>query len=189
MTKPKRITMTNLTPLQKRVLNGIKFFQAEYQNGVPYNILKIDLGLSPEDLDPVLSYLEGENYISRQGDSIILKSDDDETDQKTGEVPATGSMVETSDQGEVEVKDQLSETEQKSLEIIRKLVDDEGYLSRTLLEGNLLYGELKLSNIRMYNLITSLENKGIIKKIQLLDGEYYKFTHDNATTKTNELET
>jgi len=76
----------------------------------------------------------------------------------------------------LEVKNQLSDTEQQSLEIIRKLVDDEGYLSRTLLEGNLLYGELMLSSIRMYNLITSLENKQILKKIQLSDGEYYKFT-------------
>lgn len=175
MTKPKRITMTNLTPLQKRVLNGIKFFHAEYQNGVPYNILKIDLDLALEDLDHSLAYLEEENYITRRDGSILLKSDD-EMVQKTEEVPATGSMVKTSDLGDVEVKDQLSETEQESLEIIRKLVDDEGNLSRTLLEGNLLYGVLKLSNIRMYNLITSLENKGIIKKIQLPDGEYYKFT-------------
>lgn len=178
MTKPKRITMTNLTPLQKRVLNGIKFFHAEYQNGVPYNILKIDLGLSPEDIDPVLAYLEEENYISHRDGSIILKIEE-EMDQKTEEILA-GNMVETGDLGEVEVKNQLSETEQESLEIIKKLVDDEGNLSRTLLEGNLLYGELKLSNIKMYNLITSLENKGILKKIQLHDGEYYKFTLDNA---------
>jgi len=64
----------------------------------------------------------------------------------------------------------------KSLEIIENLVDDSGNLSRTLLEGNLLYGELELSSIRMYNLITSLEYKGILKKFKLTDGEYYKFT-------------
>ena len=70
----------------------------------------------------------------------------------------------------------LSEKEQKSLEIIRKLVDEEGNVSRTLMEGNLLYGELGLTDIQMYNLVTSLENKDILKKIQLTDGEYYHFT-------------
>lgn len=175
MAKLKRITMTNLTHLQKRVLNGIKFFQTEYPNGVPYNILKIDMDLPEEDIDPVLVFLEKEDYISRQ-DGILLIKKEHEIDQKVEEDVNVGDRVEKSDNGDLEVKNQLSDTEQQSLEIIRKLVDDEGYLSRTLLEGNLLYGELMLSSIRMYNLITSLENKQILKKIQLSDGEYYKFT-------------
>lgn len=89
------------------------------------------------------------------------------------------SNLSVDDVGKVEEvghKDQLSEKEQRSLEIIKKLVDEEGNISRTLLEGTLLYGELELSSIRMYNLITSLENKDILKKIQLTDGEYYRFT-------------
>lgn len=73
-------------------------------------------------------------------------------------------------------ENQLSEKEQRSLEIIREVVDGSGNISRTFLEGTLLYGELKLNNISMYNLVTSLENKGILKKIQLTDGEYYHFT-------------
>ena len=77
---------------------------------------------------------------------------------------------------DAEIKDQLSEIEVQSLEIIKKLVDDSGNISRTLLEGTILYGELGLSSIRMYNLITSLENKDILKKIKLTDGEYYHFT-------------
>ncbi len=167
--------MTNLTSLQKRVLNGIKFFQAEYQDGIPYNILKLDLNLSPEELDGALAYLEEENYISRRNGSIILKGEES-MDQKNQKTDGAGSKPETHDLVEVEVKDQLSETEQESLEIIRKIVDDRNNISRTLLEGNLLYGKLKLSNIKMYNLVTSLENKGILKKIQFHDGEYYKFT-------------
>ncbi|PKL73198.1 MAG: hypothetical protein CVV29_04805, partial [Methanobacteriales archaeon HGW-Methanobacteriales-2] len=58
----------------------------------------------------------------------------------------------------------------------QKVVDESGNISRTLLEGTFLYGELELSSISMYNLVTSLENKGIIKKIKLTDGEYYRFT-------------
>lgn len=202
--------MTTLTPQQKRVLNGIKFFQAEYTAGVPYNILKLDLGILEEDLNPILGYLEEAQYISRQDGNIILKKDS-KKDQKGEDVPRepqlketketpegadeeivsdsslddsvdsddindAGEVINTEDMGETEPKDQLSETEEQSLEIIGKLVDDSGNISRTLLEGTLLYGELELSSISMYNLITSLEYKGILKKISLTDGEYYSFT-------------
>lgn len=205
--------MTILTTQQKRVLNGIKFFQAEYQGGVPYNILKLDLDISAEDLNLILEFLEGENYISRQdgiillqkniemqkaedspqetqseetsketvGDNISeaqLKDSADKNDDNAEYTDKTADSEDSRDLGdsEDEIKDQLSEVEQQSLDIIAKLVDDSGNISRTLLEGTLLYGELELSNIRMYNLITSLENKGILKKINLTDGEYYNFT-------------
>lgn len=192
--------MTTLTPQQKRALNAIKVFQAEYLEGVPYNILKLDLDIPEEDLNQILGYLEEENYISRDNGIILLEknfgvnqkdedvpegtqltepeklTEPEETIEETDEEINDNIIVDVNNEDEIEVENPLSETEQKSLEIIRKLVDDEGNLSRTLLEGNLLYGELELSNIRMYNLVTSLENKGILKKIQLSDGEYYKFT-------------
>lgn len=174
MAKLKCITMTNLTPLQKRVLNTIKVFQAEYLEGIPYKIIKFDLNIPEENLNQILGFLEEHEHISLE-EGIIILENDDENVQKVEDVPDDGSITETINR-EVEEENQLSETEQQSLEIIRKLVDDQGYLSRTLLEGNLLYGELELSNIKMYNVITSLENKNILKKIQLSDGEYYKFT-------------
>jgi hypothetical protein len=33
-----------------------------------------------------------------------------------------------------------------------------------------------LSNLQMYHIIIALENKGLIKKIQNKDGEYYSVT-------------
>jgi cobalamin biosynthesis protein CobT len=202
--------MTILTPQQKRVLNGIKFFQAEYQGEVPYNILKLDLDILEEDLTEILDYLEGENYISRRDGIILLKTDTqrqkgedtsqetqseetsketigdnisesqlkDNTDKNDAATENTDNKVDSgdSDDSEEEIKDHLSDVEQQSLDIITKLVNDSGNISRTLLEGTLLYGELKLNSIPMYNLITSLENKGILKKIKLTDGEYYHFT-------------
>ncbi len=238
------MTMNILTRQQKRVLNGIKYFSAEYQGGVPYNILKLDLDTSEEDLNPILEHLEKENYISRRDGMILLENKetngnnekgvdvpeetqlnespegtvesnipDMPTDDKgdvndnnssvdtegvndidssvdTGGVNDTSSTADTEDvndtgadnvgdaeeTGEIEPKEEFSEVELKSLEIIENLVDDSGNLSRTLLEGNLLYGELELSSIQMYNLITSLEYRGILKKFKLTDGEYYKFT-------------
>jgi len=238
------MTMNILTRQQKRVLNGIKYFSAEYQGGVPYNILKLDLDTSEEDLNPILEHLENENYISRRDGMILLENresngnkekgvdvpeetqlnespkktvennipdmhtddtgdvndnnssvdsegvNDIDSSVDTGGVNDTSSNADTEDvndasadnvgdaegTGEIEPKEEFSEVELKSLEIIENLVDDSGNLSRTLLEGNLLYGELELSSIHMYNLITSLEYKGILKKFKLTDGEYYKFT-------------
>lgn len=245
--------MNILTRQQKRVLNGIKYFSAEYQGGVPYNILKLDLDTSEEDLNPILAHLEKENYISRRDGIILLeknrgsKSNEEgadvleetqlsespkETVENNLDLPAddvedvndfnssadiedvsdidstvdpvtvndTKSSIEVVDVGddgsdvsddndtptedmndteeteEVEVTEKFSEAELESMEIIKKLVDDSGNISRTILEGNLLYGELGLSSIAMYNLITSLEYKGVLKKIKLIDGEYYRFT-------------
>ncbi|KAF5048107.1 hypothetical protein DSECCO2_453550 [anaerobic digester metagenome] len=288
--------MNILTSPQKRVLNGIKYFSAEYQGGVPYKILKLDLGTSEEDLNPILEHLEQENYINLQ-DGIIrleknLASDEggvvqrektvkETTSEVSSKVPSEDiskvtpsediskvtpsedsskvtvekkrlpdsdqwaldnaltldnedmgigtqdvenrddnsqpeSGVETpegiveiekvlpkegeadlnndnhnnnskaDDDGEltdaaeeaveVELEGQFSEKELKAMELIQKVVDESGNISRTLLEGTFLYGELELSSIGMYNLVTSLENKGIIKKIKLTDGEYYRFT-------------
>lgn len=267
--------MNILTSQQKRVLNGIKYFSAEYQGGVPYKILKLDLDTSEEDLNPILEHLENENYISLQDGIITLeknrgsrsneKSADVQEEAQLDESPKdtvennpdlsadvvvdvndfnssddvvdvsdiesstvepvtvndTVSSVEVVDVGdigsevsdtpaedmndiptedlngtltedmkdipteymtdaeqteEVEVIEKFSEAELESLEIIKKLVDDSGNISRTILEGNLLYGELGLSSIAMYNLITSLEYKKVLKKIKLIDGEYYKFS-------------
>jgi len=57
--------MTALTPQQKRVLNSIRVFQAEYPEGVPYNIFKLDLNIPEEDLTSILGYLGEEWHISR----------------------------------------------------------------------------------------------------------------------------
>jgi hypothetical protein len=297
--------MNILTSQQKRVLNGIKYFSAEYQGGVPYKILKLDLGTSEEDLNPILEHLEQENYINLQDGIIRLEknraSDEggvvqgektvkETTSEVSSKVPSEDiskvtpskdsskvtpsedsskvtsskdtskvtvekkrlpdsdqwaldnaltldnedmgigtpdvenrddnhqpeSGVETpegiveiekvlpkegeanlnndnnsnnsrgDDDGElidaaeevveVELEEQFSEKELKAMELIQKVVDESGNISRTLLEGTFLYGELELSSISMYNLVTSLENKGIIKKIKLTDGEYYRFT-------------
>lgn len=279
--------MNILTSQQKRVLNGIKYFSAEYQGGVPYNILKLDLDTTEEDLNPILEHLEKENYINLQDgiirleknrgsdeegvvqgetqskdtpsedsskvtlpeDSKVTPSEDTskgtvekkrlpDSDQwaldnaltldnddmgigtqdvenrddnhqpeigvetpegiveiekvlpKEGEANLNndnnnnnsnsdddGELTDADEEGvEVELEEQFSEKELKAMELIQKVVDESGNISRTLLEGTFLYGELELSSISMYNLVTSLENKGIIKKIKLTDGEYYRFT-------------
>ncbi|MCE7698782.1 MAG: hypothetical protein K8E24_008100 [Methanobacterium paludis] len=63
--------------------------------------------------------------------------------------------------------------EEKAFEIIKELAGESKLVSRYFLEGNMLYGDLKLSTQKTYKLIISLENKGLIKRVQRSDGEYY----------------
>lgn len=151
--------MITITKKENLVLNQIKYFQAEYGDGVPYNILKLDLNLSETDIREILSNLESKKLISKEDDYI-----------KTIDVDLKINVVDT--KAEV-IKEELNQTENKAFAIIKNLADDKGLISRHFLEGNLLYGDLKLSNLQMYHLIIELENKGLIKKIQKNDGEYY----------------
>ena len=221
--------MTNLKPQQRRVLNTIKVFNAEYQGEVPYNIIKLEIDIPEEDLTSILGFLEQNGYISINSGMInfvkepsrdehdvpneVPQPDNDEIIQDSGvEVDKVKNEPNVEDNsydrvnledgnndnvntqvntenpdnsdnhGEVEAdpKNEFSEREQLAMDTLRKMLDDSGNISRSLMEGTLLYGDLGLSSISMYNLVTSLEYKGILKKITLIDGEYYKFTPKNS---------
>ncbi len=200
--------MTNLETL---VLNGIKYLQSEYADGVPVNIMKLDLGLSDDDLRETLLSLEDQGIIFIEGerikiiqesaaddsglvgddfksvrddsrmipddsglveDNLLLnKEDPDLTRDNSG---LKGTDVVAVKRGKTKnLTENLTEKEQQALDIINELAGDSGRVSRHILEGNLLYGDLKLTNLGSYNLVLSLESKGIIKKIQRADGEYY----------------
>ena len=68
---------------------------------------------------------------------------------------------------------ELNQKEKDSYALIQDLVDDKNIVSKYTLEGHMLYGDLKLTNFRMYNIILSLQNKGLLKSIDKNDGEYY----------------
>jgi CTP-dependent riboflavin kinase len=150
--------MITITKKENRVLNQIKYFQAEYRDGVPSNILKLDLSMSETEFKDILTNLEDKGLISKNDNYI-----------KANAVDAQINAVES--RAEV-LREDLNQTEKKTFELITNLAS-EGFVSRHFLEGNLLYGDLKLSNLQMYQIIVSLENKGLIKKIQKKDGEYY----------------
>lgn len=138
----------------------------EYTDGISENILKMDLDITEHHFKEVLDDLERKNLISRVDGKIKALS-----------VGKKISVVDT----RKEVKTaELDQMEVESLDIIRNLSEDEedGLVSRYIVEGNLLYGNLKVSNFRMYHILISLENKGILKKIKKNDGEYYQLTAD-----------
>jgi hypothetical protein len=153
---------------EKLIISSLKYLQAEYRDGVPFNILKLDLGLSDDDFKEILLNLKDQGLVSIADEQIKIVEKVSEDDSK----------VEDYEDAELIKKEEidLSEKESKAWDLMNKLADESGRISRHLLEGNLLYGELKLSTLGVYNLITSLENKGLLKKIQLTDGEYYSIS-------------
>ena len=156
--------MITITKKENVVFNQIKYLQMEYTDGISENILKMDLDITEHHFKEVLDDLERKNLISRVDGKIKALS-----------VGKKISVVDT----RKEVKTaELDQMEVEALDIIRNLSEDEedGLVSRYIVEGNLLYGNLKVSNFRMYHILISLENKGILKKIKKNDGEYYQLT-------------
>jgi len=151
--------MITITKKEELILNQIKIFILEYEEGVPENILKIELDIYEHELNEVLNLLKEKKLISYENNLINI-IDNEHT------INAVDSKTDVRDA-------ELDQKEKDSLEIIKNIVNDEKIVSRYILEGHLLYGDLKLSNFRMYHIILSLENKGLIKKIKKSDGEYY----------------
>ncbi len=164
--------MTNETIIIER----IKDFQMEYPDGVPLNILKMDLGISVEELQKNLLTLEEQEILFIENEEYVklVESTDGENMELDETLTENGSSKITE---EPVIKNaityDLTEKEMKALEIIKEITDESGHIPRYILEGSLLYGELKLSTLGVYNMIMSLENKGIIKKITIKDSEYY----------------
>ena len=68
----------------------------------------------------------------------------------------------------------LNKTEEDAYAIISEVISKyDNYAPRYILEGALMYGELELSPKRTYNIIVSLENKQLLKRVEKVDGEYY----------------
>ncbi len=155
--------MITITKKEKSVFNQLKYLQMDYSGGLSENILKMDLDLSEHEIKEILDNLEKKGLVSRV-DKGKIKANylDDEI-----EVVNTQKDVKTAE---------LNQLELEALEIIRKLANSQGIISRYILEGNLLYGPLKVSNFRMYHIIISLENKNILRKLKKDDGEYYQVT-------------
>lgn len=151
--------MITITKKEEVVLNQIKIFIKEYSDGIPIELIRKEVDFHEYDLIQILNTLSDKDLIQFDNDVVLL------TDSEK-EINAVNSKK------DVEAIE-LSLKEKESYNLIKELVDDNNLVSRYILEGNLLYGDLKLSNFRMYHIILSLENKGLLKRIEKEDGEYY----------------
>lgn len=154
--------MITITRKEEVVFNQIKIFDVEYDGTIPMSALKKELcsgSFHEYDLVQVLNSLSNKKLIKFEGSNIKLLV----LDKEINTVNSKKDLEEL----------ELNIKEKESFDLIKTLVDEKNLVSKYILEGNLLYGDLKLTNFRMYHIILSLENKGLLKHIHKSDGEYY----------------
>lgn len=151
--------MINITKNEEVVLSQIEIFDVEYPNGIPVDVLRNDLGFHEYDLVQILDELKDKDLITFEDNKVSLS----ESEKEINTVNSRKDIEEL----------ELNMKEKESYKIIQELVDDKNLISKYTLEGHLLYGDLKLTNFRMYHIILSLQNKGLLKSIEKDDGEYY----------------
>lgn len=151
--------MINITKNEEVVLSQIEIFDVEYPNGIPVNVLRKDLGFHEYDLVQILEELKDKDLITFEDNKVSLS----ESEKEINTVNSRKDIEEL----------ELNMKEKESYKLIQELVDDKNLISKYTLEGHLLYGDLKLTNFRMYHIILSLQNKGLLKSIQKDDGDYY----------------
>ena len=151
--------MITITKNEEVVLEQIKIFNIEYPEGIPVDVLRDDLGFHEYDLVQILDELKDKDLIIFEDNKVGLS----ESEKEINTVNSKKDVEEL----------ELNMKEKESYELIQSLVDDKNLISRYTLEGHLLYGDLKLTNFRMYHIILSLQNKGLLKTINKEDGEYY----------------
>lgn len=151
--------MIAITKNEEVVLNQIKIFDIEYPEGVPVNVLRNDLGFHEYDLIQILEELAEKDLVVFSDNKVSLS----EHEKEVNTVNSKKDLKEL----------ELNMKEMESYKLIQELVDERNLVSKYTLEGHLLYGDLDLSNFRMYHIILSLQNKGLLKPINKDDGEYY----------------
>ena len=151
--------MINITKNEEVVLSQVEIFDVEYPDGIPVNVLRKDLGFHEYDLVQILEELQDKGLIVFKDSKVSLS----ESEKEINTVNSRKDVEEL----------ELNMKEKESYKLIQELVDDKNLISKYTLEGHLLYGDLKLSNFRMYHIILSLQNKGLLKSIEKEDGEYY----------------
>ena len=151
--------MIAITKKEEVVLDQIKIFDIEYPEGIPTNVLRKELGFHEYDLVQILEGLSEKELIEFKDNRSKLA----DSNMEINTVNSNQDLKEL----------ELNMKEKESYELIKNLVDDKNLISKYTLEGHLLYGELGLTNFRMYHIILSLQNKGLLKTINKDDGEYY----------------
>lgn len=134
----------------------------KYPEKVSYDIVREVLDYSETKMVDLLSSLQEKN---------ILEFDSSTKDITYTNLDVDVKVVETKS----ELKElMLNQTEEDAYSIITDVISKyDNYAPRYILEGALMYGELELTPKRTYNIIVSLENKQLLKRVEKVDGEYY----------------
>ena len=149
--------MITITKKEKNVLDSLRKYSEDYEGGIPQEVLKNKLDIHEYQLYEILNSLSKKGIIKQDENRVNLL----DVDQEINTVDSKQDVIDA----------ELGKIEQDSVEIIKSIVKD-GVVPKYELEGNLLYGPLKLTDFRMYHVIISLTNKGIIKPVLRYDDQY-----------------
>lgn len=152
--------MITITKQEQLVLDEIKYFKQEYPNGISESIIKSELNITEHEFKDIINDLTRKKLINFKNNKITLI----DTNKKINVVKSRNEAKTA----------ELNQMEKYALDILNEMCDEDFTVSKYMAEGTLLYGELKLSNFRMYHILVSLQNKEILKKIEKEDGEYYQ---------------
>ncbi|MCI6929913.1 MAG: hypothetical protein MR750_01475 [Methanobrevibacter boviskoreani] len=151
--------MKTITKKEKKVLDQIRKFDEDYDGDIPQEVLQSELKIHEYQLYEIL------NSLKRKG---IIEYDDNRV-----KLLDITEKINTVDSKQDVIDAEIDQIEEKSIELIKSIVHD-GVVPKYVLEGNLLYGPLKLSDFRMYHVVISLTNKGIIKPVLRYGEQYYR---------------
>ena len=154
--------MQIVTNDENKIILFIKNNIDKYPEKVSYDIIREVLDFSETKMVDLLTSLQEKNIL--------------QFDQTTKEVTYVDLNAEIEVVGDKsELKEyMLNKTEEDAYAIISEVISKyDEYAPRYILEGALMYGELELSPKITYNIIVSLENKQLLKRVEKVDGEYY----------------
>lgn len=154
--------MQIITNDENKIILFIKNNLDKYPDKVSYDVIREILDFSETKMVDLLDSLQEKKII--------------EYDSSTKEVNYVNLDVELEIvENQSELKEYiLNKTEEDAYAIINEVISKyDNYAPRYILEGALMYGELELSPKRTYNIIVSLENKQLLKRVEKVDGEYY----------------
>lgn len=154
--------MQIITNDENKIILFIKNNLDKYPDKVSYDVIREILDFSETKMVDLLDSLQEKKII--------------EYDSSTKEVNYVNLDVELEIvENQSELKEyMLNKTEEDAYAIINEVISKyDNYAPRYILEGALMYGELELSPKRTYNIIVSLENKQLLKRVEKVDGEYY----------------
>ncbi len=154
--------MQIITNDENKIILFIKNNLNKYPEKVSYDVIREVLDFSETKMVDLLDSLQEKKII--------------EYDSSTKEVSYLNLDVEVEIvENQSELKEyMLNKTEEDAYAIINEVISKyDDYAPRYILEGALMYGELELSPKRTYNIIVSLENKQLLKRVEKVDGEYY----------------
>ena len=154
--------MQIITSDENKIILFIKNNKDRYPEEVSYNIIREILDYSETKMVDLLESLKEKNILDYDSSTKVVTYKN---------IDAEVEVVENKS----ELKEYiLNKTEEDAYEIIMEVISKyDDYAPRYILEGALMYGELELTPKKTYNIIVSLENKQLLRRVEKVDGEYY----------------